>query len=43
MRARYLLTDVFQAFSRGYFRLSLLGVPNLNDLTDCTKVMPKRI
>ncbi|KAH0423381.1 hypothetical protein CcaCcLH18_12237 [Colletotrichum camelliae] len=28
------------AFSREYLRLSLLGVDNINDLTDCTKSLP---
>ncbi|GKT44368.1 versatile peroxidase VPL2 [Colletotrichum spaethianum] len=28
------------AYAREYLRLSLLGVFNINDLTDCTKVLP---
>ncbi|KAF9873465.1 hypothetical protein CkaCkLH20_08924 [Colletotrichum karsti] len=28
------------AFAREYLRLSLLGVDNINDLTDCTKSLP---
>ncbi|KAH9226719.1 class II peroxidase [Colletotrichum gloeosporioides 23] len=29
-----------QAYSSEYVRMSLLGVPNMNDLTECTKVLP---
>ncbi|KAF6809457.1 ligninase h2 precursor [Colletotrichum sojae] len=28
------------AFAREYLRMSLLGVENINDLTDCTKALP---
>ncbi|KAJ9142391.1 Peroxidase [Pleurostoma richardsiae] len=28
------------AYAPAYFRMSLLGVSNLNDLTDCTKILP---
>jgi hypothetical protein len=30
-------------FARAYLRLSLLGVKNINELTDCTKVLPSQI
>lgn len=32
-----------QAYAKAYVRLSLLGVDNINDLTDCTKVLPAEI
>ncbi|KAH7323218.1 ligninase H2 precursor [Stachybotrys elegans] len=31
------------AYARAYVRLSLLGVNNINDLTECTKVLPPPI
>jgi len=31
-----------QDFAREYVRLSLLGVYNINDLTECSKVLPAR-
>jgi manganese peroxidase len=35
------LTDHYdQAFAVEYVRLSLLGVDNINHLTDCTKALP---
>ncbi|TID27727.1 hypothetical protein E2P81_ATG00484 [Venturia nashicola] len=30
-------------FARAYVRLSLLGVPNIDDLVECTKVLPSQI
>ncbi|KAK4184699.1 putative lip/Mn/Versatile peroxidase [Podospora australis] len=30
------------AYARAYVRLSLLGVYNINNLTDCTRVLPER-
>lgn len=37
-------TDGFrsQDYAREYIRLSLLGVFNINDLTECTKSLPAR-
>lgn len=32
-----------QRYSREYVRLSLLGVTNINNLTDCTKVLPPAV
>jgi hypothetical protein len=32
-----------QAYARAYVRLSLLGVYNINNLTDCTSVLPARV
>ncbi|KAF6812359.1 ligninase h2 precursor [Colletotrichum musicola] len=29
-----------QAYATEYVRMSMLGVPNMNDLTECTKVLP---
>ncbi|ORY61777.1 heme peroxidase [Pseudomassariella vexata] len=29
------------AFAQSYFRMSMLGVKNMNSLTDCTKVLPQ--
>jgi manganese peroxidase len=31
------------AYSTAYVRLSLLGVNNINKLTDCTKTLPNAI
>jgi hypothetical protein len=33
---------VLQDYARAYTRLSLLGVNNINDLKECTKVIPDR-
>lgn len=30
-----------QAYAAAYFRMSMLGVKNLNDMTDCSVVLPK--
>jgi hypothetical protein len=30
-------------FAKAYVRLSMLGVNNINELTDCTKVLPSQI
>jgi hypothetical protein len=35
--------DWDEDFARAYVRLSLLGVNNINQLTDCTKVLPSEI
>ncbi|KAF5017604.1 hypothetical protein F66182_10449 [Fusarium sp. NRRL 66182] len=32
-----------QDYARAYVRLSLLGVDNVNDLTECTKVLPQPV
>lgn len=32
-----------QLYAREYVRLSLLGVNNINSLTDCTKVLPQPV
>lgn len=32
-----------QDYAREYVRLSLLGVNNINSLTECTHVLPRRI
>ncbi|KAF4950571.1 hypothetical protein FSARC_13139 [Fusarium sarcochroum] len=32
-----------QDYARAYIRLSLLGVNNINDLTECTKVLPQPV
>lgn len=34
---------VRQLYAREYVRLSLLGVNNINSLTDCTKVLPQPV
>jgi manganese peroxidase len=31
---------LLQAYASEYIRLSLLGVNNINDLTECTKALP---
>lgn len=36
-------TRVRQLYAREYVRLSLLGVNNINSLTDCTKVLPQPV
>lgn len=33
---------VHQDYAKAYTRLSLLGVNNINDLKECTKVLPDR-
>lgn len=33
-------TDSLQDYAREYIRLSLLGVNNINDLTECSKALP---
>lgn len=35
--------DWNERYSREYVRLSLLGVTNINNLTDCTKVLPQPV
>lgn len=35
-----MLTRISQAFAAEYLRMSLLGVYNLNELTECTNVLP---
>ena len=37
------MTRVRQLYAREYVRLSLLGVNNINSLTECTKVLPQPI
>lgn len=37
------MTRVRQLYAREYVRLSLLGVNNINSLTDCTKVLPQPV
>jgi hypothetical protein len=38
-----LLAQHGDAYARAYVRMSLLGVPNINELTDCTWVLPSFI
>jgi hypothetical protein len=33
-------TDLREDYAKAYTRLSLLGVNNINDLKECTKVLP---
>lgn len=35
-------TEWNEYYAREYVRLSLLSVPNINNLTECTKVLPPR-
>ncbi|KAI1429677.1 peroxidase [Xylaria sp. FL1777] len=37
-----LLTWLYKAYAQAYFRMSLLGVNNLNQLTEITQVIPSR-
>lgn len=37
------LTMILQDYAKEYVRLSLLGVDNINQLTECTKVLPPAI
>lgn len=34
------VADIVQAYARAYIRMSLLGVNNINSLTECTKALP---
>lgn len=34
---------MIQDYARAYIRLSLLGVDNINNLTECTKVLPRAV
>lgn len=40
---KYKITNASQDYAREYIRLSLLGVNNINSLTECTKVLPAAV